>query len=596
MRQQARFFDLTPPAAIGAPVMALGIFAAAALQRLPGGAAATGFVAVGAVVIWLAIAVALVRSISRRGASFYTAPVLAGFGLGTWVAASAVVARMVMLAAPAFGWAARGFFLASAALWLWFLPLALRNFARLAVSAPGQPSGVILLATVATQAVALMALRLFADMGAVHWIATALIAFGILCYAIGLALILRRYSGERWRLADDWDNSNCILHGALSITGLAAVISGNFAAAALLAFWLTVVAVFIVVESIELLRLRLRVKALGWRAGLFVYDISQWARNFTFGMFYAFTLAFAERVPKLPAHSLVESLRSAILAGGQYVVLLLLLAETAVMLWSARRRSAKPAAMRATWHALQRSYGLARSAVIYHGNPVKRRRARAFYRAFVRPGELCFDIGAHLGDRTGHFLALGARVVSVEPQPGPLAVLRRLYGGDPHVTLVAEAVGAMPGEAELAIDPANPTIASLSPEWRAQVARDPSFAGTDWRERHRVAVTTLDALIAAHGVPQFCKIDVEGFEGAVLEGLSRPLPALSFEYVAAAREPALAALDRLAALGRYRFNRSPGESMCFPIADWRSHADMAAELRALPTNSGSGDIYARLAP
>jgi len=252
--------------------------------------------------------------------------------------------------------------------------------------------------------------------------------------------------------------------------------------------------------------------------------------------------------------------------------------------------------MNGVWQRIQRGYGLARSAVIYHGNPVKRRRARAFYRAFVRPGDLCFDIGAHLGDRTGHFLALGARVVAVEPQPGPLAMLRRLYGGDPRVVLLGEAVGAAPGEAELAIDPANPTLASLSPEWRSQVARDASFAGTDWCERHRVTVTTLDALIAAHGTPQFCKIDVEGFEAAVLRGLSRPLPALSFEYVAAARAPALAALDRLAALGRYRFNRSPGESMRFPIAEWRNHRAMAAELHALPANAGSGDVYARLEP
>jgi FkbM family methyltransferase len=245
--------------------------------------------------------------------------------------------------------------------------------------------------------------------------------------------------------------------------------------------------------------------------------------------------------------------------------------------------------MSSIWQQLRRGYGLARSAVIYHGSPVKRRRARAFYRAFVRPGDLCFDIGAHVGDRTGHFLALGARVVAVEPQPGPLAVLRRLYGSDPRVVLLAAAVGAAPGEAELAIDPANPTVASLSPEWRAQVARDPSFAGTDWRERHRVDVTTLDALIAAHGAPQFCKIDVEGFEAAVLQGLS-------FEYIAAAREPALAALERLAALEHYRFNRSPGESMRFPIAEWRSHSEMAAELRALPSNAGSGDIYARREP
>jgi FkbM family methyltransferase len=244
---------------------------------------------------------------------------------------------------------------------------------------------------------------------------------------------------------------------------------------------------------------------------------------------------------------------------------------------------------------LRRSYGLARSAVIYHANPLKRRRARAFYAGFVRPGDLCFDIGAHLGDRTGHFLALGARVVAAEPQAAPLAVLRRLYGADPRVTIVAAAVGAAPGEAELAIDPANPTVASLSPEWRAQVARDESFRKIRWRERRHVAVTTLDALVAEHGVPAFCKIDVEGFEAAVLMGLSRALPALSIEYIPAALDGTFAALDRLAVLGRYRFNRSPGESMRLTATRWRSPREMAAELSQLSPAEGSGDIYARLA-
>jgi FkbM family methyltransferase len=243
---------------------------------------------------------------------------------------------------------------------------------------------------------------------------------------------------------------------------------------------------------------------------------------------------------------------------------------------------------------LQRGYGVARSAVIYHGNPLKRRRARSFYRRFVRPGDLCFDVGAHLGDRTGHFLALGARVVAVEPQPLLAALLRRLYGKHPRVRIVEAALGAAAGEAELALDPRNPTVASLSPQWRARVGELPSFAGVAWRERQRVEVTTLDALIAAHGVPSFCKIDVEGLEAEVLAGLSRPLAALSFEYTPGALEGAFRSIARLSALGGYRFNRSPGETMRFAAAQWRGPEVIADELRRLPPADGSGDIYAWL--
>ena len=239
-------------------------------------------------------------------------------------------------------------------------------------------------------------------------------------------------------------------------------------------------------------------------------------------------------------------------------------------------------------------YGIARSTVVYRGNPLKLRRARAFYRQFIHSGDLCFDIGAHVGDRLAHFLSLGARVVAVEPQPRLMAGLKRRFGNDPRVTLIAAAVGATGGKAKLAIDPAHPTVATLSPDYIAQAGESRGFRRVRWREEVEVEVTTLDALIAAHGVPAFCKIDVEGYEHAVLEGLSRPLPGLSIEYLPAALDPALVAIARLNRLGTYRFNRSVGESMVLAIPRWMGAAEIGAELKRLPRDDKAGDVYAFL--
>ena len=239
--------------------------------------------------------------------------------------------------------------------------------------------------------------------------------------------------------------------------------------------------------------------------------------------------------------------------------------------------------------------GFARSLMIYHGQPWRLPALRRRYREFLRPGDLAFDVGAHVGSRTRCFRALGARVIAIEPQPDFAAWLCWQFGADPLVTVVAAALGAAPGRATLHISRRTPTVTTLSERWTRQVRHGRGFAAVAWPDRCEVAVTTLDALIARHGRPRFCKLDVEGFEAEVVRGLSEPVPALSLEYLPAAIEVALAAVERLAGLAAYRFNVTEGERLRWLWPDWRGAGETLAWLARRPPEAPSGDLWARLA-
>lgn len=243
---------------------------------------------------------------------------------------------------------------------------------------------------------------------------------------------------------------------------------------------------------------------------------------------------------------------------------------------------------------LSSAAGLARSLVIYYSRPMRIAGNARFYRQFLKEGDLAFDIGGHVGNRSLALARAGARVVTLEPQPLFHRLLARTMPS--RVTVLPLAAGPACTKGQLAISRLHPTVSTLREDMESAVGKDRGFNGVVWDDALDVEMTTLDALVAEFGTPAFVKIDVEGFEDQVLAGLSRPLPVVAFEYLPVMRDVAHRAVDRLAALGQYEFNTVSAETARFAQARWLGTEEMHAVLDALDGAARSGDIYARHLP
>jgi len=137
-------------------------------------------------------------------------------------------------------------------------------------------------------------------------------------------------------------------------------------------------------------------------------------------------------------------------------------------------------------------------------------------------------------------------------------------------------------------------VSTLSQKWLTTVQHNRKFADVRWEEQVQVTVTTLDSLIAQYGKPAFCKIDVEGTELEVLQGLSQALAALSFEYIPAMIEIALGCINRLGLSGDYEYNWRVSEWPRLRSPVWLSPQVLTTHLTHMSPDSNSGDVYARL--
>lgn len=312
-------------------VMSLGIFATFALTQLPGYSLNIGkIITFEIIIVWLFLAGSIIKSFAKGHSKIHTKDVLQRFKIGTWVAGSGVLTTLLTATLPSDKWLIYSLATITLAVFIPFVFVFVHDYVKLWQATRSQHStGVVLLATVATQSVIIMLHAIFGG----QFTATAaagLAVFDAVFLLCGLTLIFIAHRNLTINsLAKRWDNTNCVIHGAMSITGLAIVQAGCFSNSFMIGVWVIAAGLFFAVETIEIVRAAQRIKLYGTRRGLLVYNVSQWSRNFTFGMFYAFTFSLnhvlASSGTGIPDGWQV--ITGAVTSWGQYVVLALLLAE-----------------------------------------------------------------------------------------------------------------------------------------------------------------------------------------------------------------------------------------------------------------------------
>lgn len=275
-------------------IMAIGIFLTSTIDAFPFLDVYLGpYFTIGLFIIWIITYLYLIKQFFNSDflIPFIKNPIVS-FSMGTWIAGVSVLANILAKYIPNFKTIFLSMAFINLILWFFFCIICLYNYSCLIKTKQHIKNvhGIILLATVGTQSIVILFRNVFPSFPTSFYI--ILISLGICFYLIGMFLIGKRYLLNRdWSIANDWNNTNCIIHGALSITGFAITVVGLLSARLLIIFWIFVFSLFIAVETIEIIRAILRVKLYGFKKGLLTYHVTQWSRNFTFGMFYAFSAA-----------------------------------------------------------------------------------------------------------------------------------------------------------------------------------------------------------------------------------------------------------------------------------------------------------------
>lgn len=180
--------------------------------------------------------------------------------------------------------------------------------------------------------------------------------------------------------------------------------------------------------------------------------------------------------------------------------------------------------------------------------------------------DLIFDVGANIGDMTNIFKNNAKKVVAFEPNPQLSNQLRYRFNMD-DVVIDPRGISDDIGIKNFNISAAH-TISTLSDDW----VTNSRFSDLNaWDLVLEIETITLDKAIDEYGVPDYIKIDIEGYEYEVLTSFTKLLnhTIISFEWAEEQKSKLIEIINHLHHLGYNKFYRAENDIVLFDKdIDW----------------------------
>jgi FkbM family methyltransferase len=185
--------------------------------------------------------------------------------------------------------------------------------------------------------------------------------------------------------------------------------------------------------------------------------------------------------------------------------------------------------------------------------------------------DLVFDIGAHLGSTVEVFTRKSGKVVAFEPNQLLVDNLKEMFKHN-NVIIDTRGLSNEIGTKVFNVSYAN-SLSTFSEDW----IHSSRFSDTiTWDTKVEVETTTLDNIIEEYGIPDYVKIDVEGYEYEVLSPLTKFLPdtLFAFEWAEETKDKIYLILEHVHNLGYGSFGYTEEDKVLFDgEIDWTGYEE-----------------------